>query len=203
MTYYYTNPTSMDAYTRAVMAQDELWVTNSNLQGLINALRIVNFAARDSRQTGLEAINSLVPAQPYRITGNISAELADIRFGFTSNGSSTPVPPPVLAKMYVCLDRDGWLNTIMQCKSALEYNDRNNEKTMLTNGSGNEQTESINAPDPEIVRSQFNDASQAFRRGFQALIGLARQRVGVYNTVSFEADFGLVWALTFQQPVEE
>lgn len=106
-TYFYSNPTSIEAYMRALAAQDEMWVTLQQMTSLLNTLRTVNFASRDSRNAGLEALLSIVPAHPYRITGNSAAPLGDIRFSYPANGVSTSTPSNI-ATMYVNLDRYGW-----------------------------------------------------------------------------------------------
>lgn len=202
MTFFYSNPTSLDAYLDANSAQDEEWITVQQLTRLLRALRNVNFAARDSRNSGLEILRSIVPTHPYRITGDPTAATGDIRFGFAVNGAA-PINSFVTAQMYINLDRRGWRNTIEQCRSALEFNDRNNEKTMLSNGTGDVETDSTNTPNPQINRSQFNDASQAFRRSVQAMCDMQRNSVSFYNIEVFENEFQLNWSITPQSPVDE
>jgi len=202
MTYFYSNPTSLEAYLDANAAQEEEWVTLQQIRRMVRALRNVNFAARDSRNAGLEVLRSIVATHPYRITGSPIALGGDIRFGFAANQVS-PITGVQTADMFVNLDRRGWRNMIEQCRSALEFNDRNNEKTMLTNGAGDTETESTNTPAPQIHRSQFNDASQAFRRSVQAMCDQLRNSVSVYNVEVFENEFQLVWSLNSQSPIDE
>lgn len=202
MTFYYSNPTSLEAYDQANIAQDDTWVPISQLQQVVKGLKLVNFAARDSRNTGIEMLNSLVNTHPYRITGSATPAVADIRFGFTLNALN-PIVSDVIAQMFVNCDRKGWDNCLAQARSALQYNDRNNEKTMLTDGGAVEESESVNAPNPQVVRSQFNDASQAFRRSLQQMRDLMRQRISVYNILTFENEFNLTWSLVAQQPIDE
>jgi hypothetical protein len=202
MTFFYSNQSSLQAYLDAVAAQDEEWVTAQQISRLLRALRNCNFAARDSRNSALEALRSIVPTHPYRINGDGNPATGDLRFGFLTN-SASPINSLITALMFVNLDRRGWRNTIEQCRSALEFNDRNNEKTMLTNGSGETETDSNNTPNPQINRSQFNDASQAFRRSVQAMCDMIRNGVSVYNLEIFENEFQLQWSILSQSPVDE
>jgi len=202
MTYYYSSPTSLDAFVRAVTAQNNLWLPQQSVADLVRALENINFSSRASRNTGLEMMRSLNPVHPFRITGDSTAAIGDIRFSFTVNGAS-PFTGAALAKVFVNCSKHGWENLLAQARSALSYNDRNNEKTMLTDGSGETQTESVNAPDPEIVRSQFNDASQSFRFATSQMMDLLRNNVSVMNVVSFEREFGLIWSQAAQPPVDE
>jgi len=202
MTYYYSSPTSLEAYLRAVIAQNDLWIPHQSIQDMIRALDNINFSSRNARNEALEMIRSIVPVHPYRITGDSNAAVGDVRFGFTQNAANT-VTGKIMATLYVNLTRHGWDALFQQVRSALAYSDRNNEKTMLTNGSGNTQTESINAPDPEITRSQYNDASQAYRYAVSGMMDLLRGRQSVYNMITFENEFGLDWSLTAQPPVDE
>jgi hypothetical protein len=202
MTYYYSSPSSLDSYLMAMTAQKNMWVTLEQIEHVLFTLRTVNFASRDSRNSGLEAILSLLPNHPFVITGGTTPGTGDHRFSFLDNGINTPTSLNI-ATAYVNLDRKGWNNYLNQAQSALQYNDRNNEKTMLTDGGGVTESESVNAPNPQIVRSQFNDASQAFRRAVQGMQTLFRNGVSVYNFLNFENEFGLVWSTIPQLPIDE
>jgi len=198
MTNYYSNTTSPGAYMSAVTAQMDLWVPMMQVQGLISALRIINFASRASRNTGLAMINNLVAQAPYRITGSTVAADGDIRFSALSNVNPLTVN---VAAFWVNLSQGGWQTELSNAQSALAYNDRNNEKTMLTDGGTSSESESVNAPNPQVVRSQYNDASQSFRFALLAFCDLMSNNISVYNYAFFEAKYGLVFSTTPQNGV--
>lgn len=203
MTLYYSNPTSLAAYMMAILSQDDRWYPREPLNNLIQQLRLINFSAKASRLIALQLINDMVPVHPYRITGNSSAPSGDIRFGTLSNAAGSAITALMIASLYVNTSRNGWEAAISTVIGALQYSDRNNEKTMLTDGSGNEQTESVNAPDPEIVRSQYNDAFVAFTRGVSQMCQLLNAKVSVYNFLTFEKEHGLIFTTATQPPSDE
>jgi hypothetical protein len=188
---------------QAIVAQDDRWLPREPLNNLIQQLRKINFSAKASRLIALQMINDLVSVHPYRITGNSTAPTGDIRFGTLNNAAGSAITASMIASLFVNTSRDGWEAAFTSVVGALQYSDRNNEKTMLTDGSGNEQTESVNAPDPEIVRSQYNDAFVQFGRGVGQMCQLLNARVGVHNFLSFEKQFGLIYSTTTQPPSDE
>jgi len=185
---------------KAVTIQNDQWYLNNELSDLIGVLQQVNFSSRASRNIGIAQLDSLVSVHPYRITGSSAQATGDIRFSFQGNGAS-PIAAVNIAYIVVNASRNGWAMALQQIRSALNYADRNNEKTMLTDGSANEQTESVNAPDPELVRSQYNDASQSFRFGVASLNQLMKAGTGTYNVLTFEKEMGLEWSTSTQSPI--
>jgi len=198
MTNYYSNPTSYGTYADASRAQFDDWVTQQSMSNLIRSLQQVNFASRADRNTGLMAIMNLVYATPYIINGNATAALGDRRFASVSNAAT---PLPNLAAIFIDLSCNGWQAVIQNLMSALGFNNRPEEKTMLTNGSGEVETESTNAPNPQISRSQYNDAQQLFRFSLIKAKNLFSAGISAYNYLQFEAVYGLFYSTTPQNAI--
>jgi len=198
MTNYYSNPTSYGTYADAARAQFDDWVTQQSMSNLIRSLQQVNFASRADRNTGLMAIMNLVYATPYIINGNATAALGDRRFASVSNAAT---PLPNLAAIFIDLSCNGWQAVIQNLMSSLGFNNRPEEKTMLTDGSGEVETESVNAPNPQISRSQYNDAQQLFRFSLIKAKNLFSAGISAYNYLQFEAVYGLFFSTTPQNAI--
>jgi hypothetical protein len=200
MTLYYSNYTSPEAYLQATMAQFDLWIPQRQIATLLQSLRVVNFASRASRNIGLAMILGLVPASPYRITGGTTVATGDIRFSTSINGPAAAAPV-VFADIFIDCSCEGWQTALSQCQGALQYADRPEEKTMLTDGGSVTESESVNAPNPQVARSQYNDAFQSFRFSVLAMLDLWNNQVGAFNYATFENKYGLVYTITPQSGV--
>jgi len=200
MTLYYSNQTSLSAYLAANMAQNDMWLPAPQIAGLIRALRAVNFSSRASRNVGLAMILGLVPSQPYLITGSSVAATGDRRFSTQGNSPALSFPV-VVADVYINASCDGWQTVLAQCQSSLQFADRPSEKTMLTDGGTVNESESVNAPNPQVSRSQYNDAFRSFTFSVLTMIDLFNNGIGSYNYATFEAQYGLIYTTVAQTPV--
>lgn len=98
--------------TNILVAQSAIWLAQKPLSSLLAALNSVYFPIVDSRQTGLEVLNSLVSTPPFSY---------DPPVRFPPFGAYLTGLDPVFDRL------------ISQIRSALQYKDRLLEKTNIGN----------------------------------------------------------------------
>jgi hypothetical protein len=182
---------SYDSYTRAVIDQNANWYSVFAVSDLIRFFGTVNFSTASARAVALGKLTSLNVAKPYSIQDGSDMNPANLRFSTT-----TPTGAPLISRVFLAGFADGWAEIFMAFMNSLNFKDRMAEKTLLSNDDQNGAVESISTPDPGAYRSQFNDASQAFRGATINAALMLRNSIGVYNFRKFEDKYNLIWSVT-------
>lgn len=183
----YSNPRSLETYMDADNAQALPWVPLNTVRDLLVTLRTVNFSTQEGRNIGLDAIASIVYSTPFTISPTLPT--SDVRFGDLFAQSAAASTSSQQLVPHVALYCDGWQAVFDALQNSLNFKDRTNSTAPDTPST---------PLDIMTVYGNYNDASQAFRWALNNAVKLLRCGSGVYNGLTFERKFGLIYGTAVQ-----
>jgi len=185
----YSSPISAARYCAAMALQAQPWCDPGNMAALLTTLRNTNFTTVAARVQALQAITGLATVQPYAIRN--SPSVGDIRFGDSvPSPVATTNPNPNQLIPFFALWEPAVSESLQQIRSALQYKDPAND-TPPDSG--------VQTPmDSMTLYRVYQNASQSFRWGVQNLTDDLATGKYIYDGLSFEAKYQLVWSTTAQ-----
>jgi hypothetical protein len=187
----YSSPISSAKYCAAIALQAQPWTNIGEIATLLSTLRNTNFNTVASRVAGLQAITGLNTMQPYSIRNSLTQ--SDIRFGDdTPNNTGVVTPGVNQFNPYFALWEPAVSEALQQIRSALQFKDPANDSPP---DSG------VQTPmESMVLFRSYQDASQSFRWGVQRLTDALATGRYIYDAMTFESKFQLIYSTAAQTP---
>lgn len=155
------------------------WFKLNELTHALDVISRTNFPIATARQEALDAINAVVTAAPYAVSGY---------GGGQNNGVDVQFPE---GSDFVAATTAEWVRMLQQLRAALAFKDRMNEVTARSNASGG--TQSTNTPNPTIMRMSYDDALAAFYNAVSQIWLAIANASCVFYRQKFESEYRLTW----------